>query len=43
MAQLLEQILNQILNAQASEQFHAAPYERSEERQGYRMDPAPIH
>lgn len=35
-AALLEQILNQVLQAQASEQLQAEPYERSKERQGYR-------
>jgi transposase-like protein len=33
---LLESVLNQVLNAQVSEQLQAAPYERSEQRQGYR-------
>ena len=33
---LLEAILNQVLNAQVAEQLQAAPYERSEQRQGYR-------
>ncbi len=28
--------MNQVLNAQVSEQLQAAPYERSEQRQGYR-------
>jgi putative transposase len=36
MAHLLEQVLNQVLEAQVSEHLHADPYERSEERQGYR-------
>jgi transposase-like protein len=36
MARLLEQILNQILEAQVTEQVQAAPYERTEQRQGYR-------
>jgi putative transposase len=35
-ARLLEQVLNQILQAQVAEQIQAAPYERTEERQGYR-------
>lgn len=35
-AALLESVLNQILQAQASEQLGAEPYERSEEREGYR-------
>ncbi|TYP48679.1 transposase, partial [Thermosediminibacter litoriperuensis] len=36
MAKLLESILNQILQAQATEQIKAEPYERTEERQAYR-------
>jgi putative transposase len=36
LAQLLEAVVNQVLNAQVTEQLQAAPYERSEERQGYR-------
>jgi transposase-like protein len=36
LGRLLEAILNQVLNAQVSEQLQAAPYERSEQRQGYR-------
>jgi putative transposase len=35
-AKLLEAILNQVLSAQAAEQLGAAPYERTEGRQGYR-------
>ena len=35
-AKLLESILNQVLNAQASEQLGADRYERSDERSGYR-------
>jgi transposase-like protein len=35
-AKLLESVLNQVLQAQATEQLGAEPYERSEERQGYR-------
>ena len=35
-SKLLESILNQILEAQATEQLRAAPYERTQERQGYR-------
>lgn len=35
-AKLVEHVLNQVLDAQATEQLKAAPYERSEERQGYR-------
>jgi putative transposase len=36
MAHLLEQVLNQVLEAQVAEHLHAEPYERSEDRQGYR-------
>lgn len=36
LAKLVEQVLNQILEAQVGEQLQAAPYERTEERQGYR-------
>lgn len=36
LGRLLETVLNQVLNAQVSEQLQAAPYERSEQRQGYR-------
>lgn len=35
-ARLLEQVLNQVLEAQVTEQLQAAPYERTEARQGYR-------
>ncbi|MBX6396552.1 MAG: IS256 family transposase, partial [Alicyclobacillaceae bacterium] len=35
-ARLLEEVLNQILQAQVTEQLQAAPYERTEQRQGYR-------
>lgn len=35
-AKLLEEILNQVLQAQASEQLQAEPYERNGTRQGYR-------
>ncbi len=35
-AALLESVLNQILQAQASEQLGAELYERTDERQGYR-------
>ena len=37
MSQLLEPVLNQVLNAQASEQLQAEPYERAKERQGFRQ------
>ena len=33
---LVEQVLNQILEAQVGEQLQAEPYERTEKRQGYR-------
>ena len=36
MARLLEQVLNQVLEAQRSEHVHAEPYERTEDRRGYR-------
>ncbi len=36
MAKLLESVLNQILQAQATKQIKAEPYERTEERQDYR-------
>ncbi len=36
LGKLLESILNQVLQVQASEQLMADPYERNEERQGYR-------
>jgi len=36
MAKLLESILNQVLEVQATKQLRAKPYERTEERQGYR-------
>lgn len=36
LGQLLEAVLNQVLDAQVSEQLQAAPYERTSERQGYR-------
>ncbi|WP_126429726.1 IS256 family transposase [Brevibacillus marinus] len=35
-AKLLESVLNQVLQAQATEQLSAEPYERTDERQGYR-------
>lgn len=35
-ARLLEEVLNQILDAQTTDHLKAMPYERSEERQGYR-------
>jgi len=36
LGRLLEGVLNQVLNAQVTEQLQVAPYERSEQRQGYR-------
>jgi len=36
LAKLTEQVLNQILQAQTSKQLRAEPYERTDERQGYR-------
>jgi putative transposase len=36
LAKLLEQVLNQVVEAQVSEQVGAERYERTEERQGYR-------
>lgn len=36
LAQLVEAVLNQVLQAQVTEQVQAAPYERTEERRGYR-------
>ncbi len=36
LGQLLEAVVNPVLEAQLSEQLQAAPYERTEERQGYR-------
>jgi putative transposase len=36
LGRLVEAVLNQVLNAQVSEQLQAAPYERSDQRQGYR-------
>lgn len=41
LAGLLEQVLNQILQAQATEQWQAEPYERSADRQGYRNGTRP--
>jgi len=36
LGRLVEAVVNQVLNAQVAEQLQAAPYERSEQRQGYR-------
>ena len=40
-AELVQEVLNQVLLAQASEQLKAKPYERSEDRQGYRNGTRP--
>ena len=36
MARLVEQVLNQVLETEVTETLQAKPYERTEERQGYR-------
>ncbi|MDA8344193.1 MAG: IS256 family transposase [Thermaerobacter sp.] len=36
LSKLVEQVLNQVLDAQVGEQLQAEPYERTEKRQGYR-------
>jgi putative transposase len=36
LGQLLEAVLNQVLEAQVSEELHAGPYERTDDRRGYR-------
>ena len=36
MAKLLENVFNAVLQAQASEQLNAEPYERNEDRTSYR-------
>src|SRR5215831_13725399 len=36
LAHLVEEVLNQVLQAQVTEQLQAAPYERTDERRGYR-------
>lgn len=41
MTGLLEQVLSHVLQAQASEQLKAEPYERSFHRQGYRNGTRP--
>ena len=38
---LLESVLNQVLQAQATEQLQAQPYERTDERKGYRNGTRP--
>ena len=40
-ALLLKQVLDQVLQAQAAEQLQAGPYERSQERWGYRNGTIP--
>ena len=40
-ASLLEALLNQVLQAQATEQLNADPYERTENRLGYRYGTYP--
>ncbi|SFV08614.1 IS256 family transposase [Alicyclobacillus macrosporangiidus] len=40
-AKLVEQVLNRVLQAQVTEQLKAAPYERTDERQGYRNGTVP--
>ena len=40
-ALLLKQVLDQVLQAQATEQLQAGPYERSQERRGYRNGTTP--
>jgi len=36
LVRLVEEVVNQVLDAQVTEQLRAKPYERTEERQGYR-------
>ncbi len=36
MARLVEQVLNRVLETEVTETLQAKPYERTEERQGYR-------
>jgi len=36
MAKLLEQVLNEVLEAESAKALWAKPYERTEERRGYR-------
>jgi putative transposase len=43
LAQLVEAVLNQVLQAQVTEQLQAAPYERTSDRQGYRNGYKPHH
>ena len=43
LAHLVEAVLNQVLEAQVTEHLQAAPYERTEERRGYRNGYKPHH
>ena len=43
MARLIEQVLNQVLETQVTAQLQAAPYERTDARQGYRNGYKPRH
>ncbi len=43
LAQLIEAVLNQVLQAQVTEQLQATPYERTDERRGYRNGYRPHH
>jgi len=42
MVRLVEQVLNQVLEAEVTETLQAKPYERTEERQGYRNWPVGV-
>ena len=41
-ARLVEQVMNQVLEAEVTERLQAKPYERTEERQGYRNWPVGV-
>ena len=41
LARLLEAVLNQVLTAQVTDHLQAEPYERTDERQGYRNGRGP--
>src|SRR5215471_17530880 len=43
LAHLVETVLNQVLQAQVTEQLQAAPYERTDERRDYRNGFKPHH
>src|SRR5215469_13436906 len=43
LAHLVETVLNQVLQAQVTEHLQAAPYERTDERRGYRNGYQPHH